>query len=141
MIEMTVTIRGFDAMLRDLRAGVAVADREVAAAVASVLDEAKERAADYPPERSGQTYIRTGDLGSAWATAQPLTARSGHTVTMRVQNLTPYSGYVQDAADQAAIHQGRWDTTAQILRDLEPLSEREIERAAAHTAAAIEGQP
>jgi hypothetical protein len=140
MIQVAVDLSGIDALLRNLRDSEAVAERELGKAVASVLDEARDAAAQYPPELPNQVYIRTGDLGEAWATAQPLTARTGDTVTVRLQNLTPYAGYVQDEEDQAAIHRGRWDTTAQIMRDVDPLAQAEAERAAAKVARAVEGR-
>lgn len=64
----------------------------------------------YPPERPGQSYIRTGTLGGGW-TITPNT--NGYTI----RNDTPYTKYVVGNAyglEQAWMHQGRWN----LLRDV-----------------------
>jgi len=65
----------------------------------------------YPPERPGQTYIRTGRLGGGW-TIIPNT--NGYTT----RNDTPYTKYVVGNAyglEQAWMHEGRWN----LLRDVQ----------------------
>lgn len=136
----TLDLKGFDAVISALANGERLAIVEIERAQADVLDEARDLASQYPPELPGQVYIRTGDLGSEWQTAVPIVERSGDSITQRLRNLTPYSGYVQDAEDQAAIHRGRWDTTSQIMRDLQPLADAEAERAAARIARIMEGR-
>jgi hypothetical protein len=65
----------------------------------------------YPPERAGQTYIRTMTLGGAWSIASNT---NGYTLS----NDTPYAKYVVGTAygtEQAWMHQGRWN----LLRDVQ----------------------
>ena len=64
-----------------------------------------------PPERPGQTYIRTHTLIGGW-TITP--NANGYTLS----NSTPYTKWVHGNAyglEQAWMHQGRW----QLLRDVQ----------------------
>ena len=65
----------------------------------------------YPPERPGQTYIRTGRLGGGWMI---IPNTNGYTT----RNNVPYTKYVVGNAyglEQAWMHEGRWN----LLRDVQ----------------------
>lgn len=102
---------------------------ELRRVVDSVIEEAKQHLASYPPERPNQTYIRTGDLGEAWEQANPLIRPMQGGIEARLANRMPYSGFVQHPDEQAWMHAGRWDTTDQVVRDLQPLLDAELDRA------------
>lgn len=121
-----IATRGLDTLTRQLAA--------LPAAVAGALDRAATRgltvlteaAQQYPPPLPQQQYVRTYDLQRGWTTPAQLT-RSTNLVTARVVNPVDYSGYVQDATQQARIHQGRWPTTEQIEQRHAPRLQQIIE--------------
>lgn len=62
---------------------------------------------NYAPERPGQTYIRTGNLGERWA------HRRVGPSTAAFVNTADYATYVvgdEDGGGQAWMHFGRWWT-------------------------------
>lgn len=80
----------------------------------------------YPPERPGQTYIRTGTLGGGWTITSNT---NGYTI----RNDTPYTKRVVGNAyglEQAWMHQGRWnlqrDVTEEEVQKLPDEIEKEI---------------
>ena len=59
---------------------------------------------NYPSERAGQKYVRTGALGKNWRTATK-------GLTAHFSNKMPYASYVvgtQTGEGQAWMHKGRW---------------------------------
>ena len=64
-----------------------------------LVKEIGEVAGKYPPDFPGNTYVRTGHLGSSWrhGLINPLTAEVG--------NAADYAGWVQ-GTDQTALHRG-----------------------------------
>jgi hypothetical protein len=73
----------------------------------------------YPPERSGQTYRRTRTLGRAWSreiTGQGLDMTG---IVGSNGNMAPYNREVQDYANQAKIHRGRWPTIQGVTANRE----------------------
>lgn len=77
--------------------------------------------ADYPPQRSGSSYIRTLDLGRFWTSAQyeihastgGITGVIGNAVRSRKTGRA-YGPYVQSEEDQAYMHRGRWQTDEMV---------------------------
>ena len=65
-----------------------------------------------PPERPGQRYRRTGRLRAGWKVEAKLT---GNGATLTASNTTDYAKWVQDKPNQAWMHQGRWDTSQDIM--------------------------
>lgn len=60
---------------------------------------------NYPPERPGQRYRRTGKLGGSWGT------RQAGRLQRSIYNTAVYSVYVVGNAEgsgQAWMHRGRW---------------------------------
>jgi len=68
--------------------------------------------ATYPPPPPDSTYRRTGTLGRAWTHEETASLLSVQTA---LGNVTPYARFVQDEDYQADVHQGRWQTTADVL--------------------------
>lgn len=92
------------------------------------LDLLKERMQIYPPPPANSKYDRTFDLKNSWQTTVLL---SGATLGKLTSNI-PYGPYVQDADNQAGIHQGRWQTVQQVEQEedanITAIYERELER-------------
>ena len=105
-----IVILGIDALIRKL---------DSMEDVYTVLRPPMQRAvyrlqrdmADYPPQRPGTSYVRTGTLGRRWTT-KIAQAPSGLIGT--VGNNTSYGPFVQSSQFQAWMHRGRWQTDAQV---------------------------
>ena len=85
--------------------------------------------AKYPAPPPESSYVRTGTLGKSWnqrVTQEPLQAIVG--------NPTSYGPYVQ-GDEQAWMHKGRWQTTAQVALKRATDIKRLIEAALARWAA------
>lgn len=67
----------------------------------------------YPPERPGQKYKRTGNLGAGWRITR------GKQGVMSLTNPTPYAPLVQGLR-QATVHKGRWTTAPQMNAKYRP---------------------
>ena len=66
--------------------------------------------------RLGNGYRRTGTLRKSWMRIAPRV--EGNTVIAEVRSsgqIAPYNVYVQMEGVQAWMHQGRWDTEAQVI--------------------------
>lgn len=108
-----IVIRGDEAIIRRLgQADVAAVFEKVAERHAGQI---QTTLATYPAAPPSSTYRRTGTLGRAWTIGRGLMMRS-------VGNNTTYAPYVQDRAQQAWMHQGRWataqDTAEKHVNDL-----------------------
>ena len=68
----------------------------------------------YPPERSGQRYIRTGRLGRSYRVQKP--RRMVRVITNRASTARSgfYGGYVI-SQQQARVHRGRWYIMADLI--------------------------
>ena len=73
----------------------------------------------YPPQRPGQTYIRTGNLASRWA-AEPIGAGA-----VAIVNRADYAGWVV-GDEQAGVHQGRWWQARPIIEEDIPNLTRQL---------------
>ena len=81
------------------------------ASMAIVVD----RMAEYPPQRSGSSYRRTGTLGRRWTQTQPVVEHGATELSVSVGNVTEYGPYVQSATEQRRIFRRRWQTDEQVL--------------------------
>ena len=68
--------------------------------------------ATYPPERPNSSYVRTNTLGRNWTHEEFVSLYEISTV---LGNVTPYGPYVQDPNEQAWMHVGHWQTTADVM--------------------------
>ena len=69
--------------------------------------------AKYPAQRAGSSYVRTGTLGRRWV-APPI-KETANGIIGTVGNNTKYGPWVQSSAFQAKVHQGRWQTDADVV--------------------------
>jgi len=70
--------------------------------------------AEYPPPPANSTYRRTGTLGRRWTTQ---VRRIANGLRGKVGNNTSYAPWVQSWNFQAWMHQGRWQTDAEVLEE------------------------
>jgi hypothetical protein len=120
MTTLRLEVEGLDAVMRRLdgMGGVRVLEPAMWRAVYRLQNYMQE----YPPQRSGSTYVRTGTLGRRWTVA---VHAAGNTLTGKVGNNTVYAPFVQSSRFQARVHRGRWRTDLmaidanrqQIIRD------------------------
>lgn len=88
---------------------------ELAEPTRELLELLKLKMQEYPPPPSGSKYIRTYNLRNSW---QENIILSG-SVLGTLQSDIRYGPYVQDMEQQAAIHQGRWQTIQSVSRETE----------------------
>lgn len=79
-----------------------------------VMQMLREDAQSYPPELPNQRYIRTFTLRRGWFARA---IDQGDTLLGEVGNNVRYGPQVMDRFDQKPIHQGRWQTTRDILTE------------------------
>lgn len=116
-MAITITITGIDDVIR--RLDQAAGNEALRRAMARSVERLRNRMADYPPQRTGSSYRRTGTLGRRWTTRIEALSTG---VRGRVGNNTRYGPFVQSHAFQATVHRGRWQTDQQVLeRELETI--------------------
>lgn len=119
MADNGVVVEGLDELMQAFENFPAIAHGEVRAAMEKALMLLQAAAADYPQQRQGSTYRRTGTLGRLWTSATREITQGRHELEGRVGNATPYGPYVQDEDMQVTVHRGRWKTTKQIIAENE----------------------
>lgn len=145
---MPVTIKGLDALYRKL--DKAAAQKTLEAPMQRGVLRLQARMQEYPPALSPRQgpvsartsrrgarafrggYRRTGTYGRRWTTR---VTKSGEGLVGKVGNNVAYGPYVGSARWQAKVHQGRWNTDDQVIKEEAPAIvadfAREIDRALA----------
>lgn len=110
MSAVTIEISGVDRLIARLGRveGTNILRDPMQRAVLRVLRDMQE----YPQQRAGSAYVRTGTLGRKWTTK---IEQEGEYLTGRVGNNTEYGPFVQSRQFQARVHRGRWQTDAQVV--------------------------
>lgn len=122
-MAVVVDIVGLGEFLRALDDFPQIFNEEMKESSDQALGYLKSPLEEYPPERSGQTYVRTFLLREGWITSSIdyQVVSSGFIAT--ATNSTPYGPYVQGDPSsyphQAWMHQDRWSTTQAIVDDNE----------------------
>jgi hypothetical protein len=85
----------------------------------------------YPAPPPNSTYVRgapprSEKLGSRW-TSRSISGPGW--VGREVGNNASYGPWVQSRELQARVHQGRWQTDEDVIREALPLTVRDVERA------------
>lgn len=124
-MDINITITGLNETFTGLRQ-LDNLHLETSESVNRVAQIIKAEMSNYPPERPGQRYKRTGNLGRSWDVS--FTARSMDGIEQSIFTELDYSPYVEKAPgdgepDQAWMHVGRWQTDAQVAADSEDLLE------------------
>lgn len=127
MAAVDIELRGVDALLKKLDKAAAM--ETLRPPMQRSLHRVQRGMADYPPQRQGSSYRRTGTLGRKWTSARPVITSSRDGITGRVGNNTPYGPFVQSAMFQARVHRGRWQTDERVLREALPAITRDFQGA------------
>jgi hypothetical protein len=96
---------------------------ELAEPTEETLKLLKERMQEYPAERDGQKYVRTFELQNGW---DEYVILAGDRLGL-IYNATPYGPRVQAASgdpSQAWMHEGRWQTDEQVIKEKEEQVQR-----------------
>ena len=145
---MTVTIKGLDALYRKLNK--AAAQKTLEAPMQRGVLRFQSRMQEEPPPLSPRQgpvsartsrrgarafrrgYRRTGTYRRRWITR---ISKSGDGLVGKVGNNVAYGPYVGSKQFQAKIHQGRWNTDDQVVKEESPAIvadfAREIDKALA----------
>lgn len=121
-----IEIRGVDELQRKL--GKAAAVDVLRPPMQSSVMLLQRDMAEYPPQKSGSSYVRTGTLGRRWTTR---VSRTSGGMQGKVGNNTRYGPFVQSREFQAGVHRGRWQTDESVVQ-------RNIKRIQALFTAAID---
>ena len=105
-----ITIKGVDAAVKKL--GKAAAIKTLQAPMQRSVMRLQRDMAEYPTQRPGSAYRRTGTLGRRWITS---VSRKGGGLVGKVGNNTTYGPFVQSSQFQARVHRGRWQTDADVM--------------------------
>lgn len=122
-MSFDITIDGLDSLLSALADWPDLVRPELEKASDAALLSLIPDLANYPEPPPGSTYRRTGNLGRVWTTARPEFAPMATGFEASIGNARPGAEFVQGDM-QAAVHQGRWPTVEQVVRE----HTQEIER-------------
>lgn len=112
MTDFFVELRGYNRVRNGLRWLAVQAPREVDQEVGRFARGLRDtlKGTAYPPERPGQTYVRTGRLANSWSAVRAAEGR------WLIRNSAPYSGYVVGREQQAWMHRGRWWIAENVIQ-------------------------
>lgn len=109
---ITITVDGLDELIQ--RIGYSATLDLLEQPITRSVIHIEGRMKDYPPQRSGSNYRRTGVLGRRWS--HEVSGGAGEIVGT-VGNNTSYGPFVQSAAFQTRPHRGRWQTDEQVIEE------------------------
>lgn len=112
MAGASIEIKGMAELLAQVKALGPDLNQTLRPGIEKVLEVVKARMQEYPPERAGQTYRRTGNLRASWQTFP--NEGSGDVLGVVRSSGVIYNRYVQDADAQAWMHQDRWQTAQEV---------------------------
>lgn len=133
------TIKGLDRLFKKLGAVQAVSI--LVPPMQRAVLRIQRRMASYPPPIPNSRYVRgrgwankdgvvtrftSEKLGSRWTSKIESDAGG---ITGKVGNNASYVRYVQSRRDQAAVHQGRWETDEGALEKERPAIMNDLKRA------------
>lgn len=126
MADVMIEIRGVDALLAKLGKvqGTNILRPPMQRSVLRIQRDMQE----YPTQRMGSPYRRTGTLGRRWTTR---IQQSGQYLEGKVGNNTRYAPLVQSRQFQARVHRGRWQTDTQVVNRLARIIIGDFEQAIA----------
>ena len=110
MSNVTIQITGIDKLIEKL--GKVEGVRHLRQPMQRSVYRLQARMAQYPAQRAGSTYRRTGTLGRKWTSK--IHEGSGE-ITGAVGNNVWYAPLVQSYRFQARIHRGLWQTDRYVV--------------------------
>lgn len=143
MAEIRTAFRGID-KLQSLTAKIA-AVKDFYRVARPIVEEWQETtvlmARKYPPPPPGSKYVRTDRLKNSWRmssiTGVATIRASVYSNGTANAGYGDYAPYVMGQGKQASIHQGRWQTDADIARETTKDVKRKLARAMKETLANI----
>lgn len=120
----SIEIKGVNQLIRKL--GEATAANALRPPMERSVMRLQRDMADYPPQRPGSAYVRTGTLGRRWTKE---VTQSGGGLVGKVGNNTAYGPFVQSQQFQADVHRNRWQTDEQVVKRNEAAIVQDFRRA------------
>lgn len=134
---ITIELRGAEELAAALQREPELARGPLETATRTALLDLVDPLTDYPSPPQGSRYRRTGDLGRLWTAAPPEIRVMPTGFEGALGNARPGAQYVQ-GDEQAAVHQGRWQTVRQVAESSQGLIQARYEAAAQQIAQAID---
>lgn len=131
----TIQVRS-EMLLRALAEYPELARAEIESTTRRALLGLLDPLSDYPPAVPGSSYVRTGDLGRLWTTAQPHVTVLATGFEGVIGNARQGALFVQ-GEEQATVHQGRWNTAQAVVDAARPQIEGQYRLVPARIGAAI----
>lgn len=132
MTEIKVEWDGLQELIGSLQNLPKRVSQEVQKAQEEDLRDVASVLADYPPQKPGTHYIRTGTLGLGWLTASPKTKILGGGLNFEaaIVNQVGYSEKVQGSPGQTDEFKKRdWKTVDQALAETDARAQARIDKA------------
>lgn len=129
MAQPAFTIKNLEQIIAAFEGAPRIIEAEVTSAIERVMDAARERLSNEPPERPGQRYVRSHRLSGEWQSQKPRFVVAGNSKRSVLRNLTPYARWVQSRATQAKAHRDRWPTVEGVQEALAPMARDELHAA------------
>jgi hypothetical protein len=109
-VSVSISIQGTDKLIAKL--GRVEGTKFLRAPMQRAVLRLQRDMQEYPTQRKGSTYRRTGTLGRKWTVR---VKQDGAELVGTVGNNTRYAPFVQSRQFQARVHRGRWQTDAQVM--------------------------
>jgi len=124
MTQISVRLEGADTVRRGLNNFSKTLAPLTKKIIKVAMERARKKIIRYPPERPGQTYVRTGTYGRSYALNE-----SGLTYTLVSDAVSPtgtrytrYVGGMADGSGRAWMHVGRWKLAREAVdEEIDPL--------------------
>lgn len=141
-MRLTLKLEGFEELKRAFQEIPETARGKIRKALEDSYRLVVAQLAEYPSQRSGSRYKRTGTLRAAWLDGEEdnnfafaSEGGGGFAFTSKITNKATsprgvaYAGYVQGAETQAWMHKGVWQTDGQVLQKNESAIQGKFEDA------------
>jgi hypothetical protein len=135
MTRISVEWSGLQSLIDDIRGLPKEVAKEVQKAQEEDLRDVASFLANYPPERPGQQYIRTGNLGFGWLMAGAKTRILGSMgFEVSLNNPVEYAGAVQGGQDnhpkqEREFRERGWKSVDDALNATESRAKKRIDAA------------
>lgn len=136
MNKITVEWSGLQQLINDVSNNLPKdVAKEVQKAQEEDLRDVASFLSNYPPEKPGQKYIRTGNLGLGWLTAQPkVRILGGLNFMVSIKNRMRYAEAVQGGQDNnprqdPEFKERGWDSVDDALKATESRAKKRIDEA------------
>jgi hypothetical protein len=137
-MSVSIEIEGLAELVKRFGNARFIIEEELEDAVDTIFSRAIAKLSTYPSPPVGSKYVRTYKLRDGWQQTDRRFAVRGGDIRAVLRNPVDYVGLVQ-GENQAAIHQGRWATTTEVMNDIRPEADQLLQRAGDETLRRIAG--